>query len=457
MRLNKRKWRKRLSVKVILAFIVGAVLSVTLIVAVVLWVSFYQKSALAKLDISDVAGKISETLAFDATGQPVGLDIADGELDWVFISMPQDVAYRVLDGQGVTRLSSIPAEQLWGKSTNVNKPESGHFFANYNGIDYHNVIAPVEHDKQVWYLQITVSERFYSFVHTAFSLPFMMMGIALFSVVLLIIFGIFAWFIIGYTLKPLRDLSESATEISPKTLGARLSLDGIPVEVLPIVESFNRVLDRLENGYRIQQEFMAKAAHELKTPLALIRAQIELKDSSEERDVLLNDVEHMTRHVQQLLMLAEVSEVQNYKLSSVNVVDVANEVVRFLQPMAAKSDVSVKLVSEPCETWQADNSALFVLLKNLLENAIQHAPEKSFVQVIIERSKITVRDWGVGATQEQLAHIFERFWRGAHRRDHGAGLGLSICKEIAQAHGWSLLAYKVDPGLKFELCAEVHE
>ena len=78
--------------------------------------------------------------------------------------------------------------------------------------------------------------------------------------------------------------------IAPHSLRARLPTDGVPTEIAPLVDSFNNVLDRLERGYRVQQEFLATAAHELRTPLALIRTQIELTDDGEDRRALLNDV-----------------------------------------------------------------------------------------------------------------------------------------------------------------------
>lgn len=454
MRFAKTKWFNSLSVKVLLAFVVGVIFSIVLIISVILWLSFYQQSFLATLDISNVASKIGKTLQFNNNGKPTGLAIGDGEVDWVFTSMQQDVAYRVLDNNGVTILASTAPESLWEATQHNQKPITGHFLSEKNGISYHNVIAPVQNNNKIWHLQITVSERFYAFVHKAFSLPFMMIGIVLFSLVLLFIFGICTWVTLSYTLKPLRILSESATEISPRTLGTRLSTKGIPSEITPLVASFNRALNRLESGYNIQQEFMATAAHELKTPLALIRAQIELKEQSEERDTLLNDVAHMTRHVQQLLLLAEVSEEKNYKLANINVGDLVDEVVVYLQPMANKKNVQIKathVANTQCTQWQADSSALFVLLKNLLENAIQHSPNGSNVHIEIQALKITVRDWGHGANDEQLEHMFERFWRGAHRRDHGAGLGLAICKEIAEAHKWIILINKAEPGLCFEV------
>ncbi|WP_226251338.1 sensor histidine kinase [Halomonas sp. SBBP1] len=105
-------------------------------------------------------------------------------------------------------------------------------------------------------------------------------------------------------------------------------------------------------------------------------------------------------------------------------------------------------------TWKADRGACFTLLKNLLENAIQHAPEQTLVSMEIQGNTITVLDRGPSVEPEQLSLLFSRFWRGAHRRDHGAGLGLAICQEIALAHGWTLTAHNAHPGLTMTLCRE---
>ena len=167
--------------------------------------------------------------------------------------------------------------------------------------------------------------------------------------------------------------------------------------------------------------------------------------------MLLNDVEHMTRHVQQRLMLAEVSEEQNYKLSSTKIKDVAHEVASFLDPMAQKRVVKINLSTQAKIIWNADSAALFVLLKNLLENAIQHAPQGTVVEIATTASSIAIRDYGSGVTDEQKQLLFERFWRGPHKRDTGAGLGLSICKEIAQAHNWEIQCKDASPGLLVEV------
>lgn len=89
------------------------------------------------------------------------------------------------------------------------------------------------------------------------------------------------------------------------------------------------------------------------------------------------------------------------------------------------------------------------LLKNLLENLIQHAPENTEIHIHINANQISIRDHGYEVKEDELAKLFIRFWRGAHRRDYGAGLGFSICQEIATAHGWRLTVANVLPGLCF--------
>ncbi|WP_430765580.1 sensor histidine kinase [Roseateles flavus] len=277
-------------------------------------------------------------------------------------------------------------------------------------------------------------------------------GILLFSLVLLVIFGACAFVTLKYTLKPLQRISDAAAEISPRSLDARLNTSTVPTEIAPLVESFNRVLDRLEQGYRTQREFLATAAHELKTPLALIRAQIELSTDNAGRAELLQDVAHMSRQVQQLLHLAEASEVQSRQLARVDLTALVEEAATYLERMAQALGVRFELprTSAPVH-WMADRCALFTLVKNLLENAVQHTPPGTLVSVEVSPRSLSVRDWGPGVPQDQLQMIFARFWRGAHRRDLGAGLGLAICQEIALAHGWTLAASRADPGLRIVL------
>ena len=444
MRLNS------LAVKVMLAYIACATLTTALLVLAVFSLTTAQRGLISDAEVADTTKGMVDDLLFDSSGKPVGLDINDFDVEWIFESLKRETAYRVLDGAGNVVLSSPGSEVIWPESAAAGQPVTGSFEFQQRGETMHGATEAVVHEGQTWYLQFTASTRFLQLVYQAFSLPFTGMGITLFSLVLLFVFGASFYVTLRYTFKPLRDVSNSAAEISPRSLHARLQTDAIPSEIAPLVVSFNNVLERLEHGYRVQQEFLATAAHELKTPLALIRAQIELMDDGRERKSLLNDVEHMTRQVHQLLHLAEASEIQSYRFATVNVREVADEAVNYLQRMADTAQVRLLISGDSEPYWLADRGALFTLLKNLLENAIQHAPRGSDVHVEVG-SSVTLRDWGPGVEEQQLAHLFTRFWRGTHRRDHGAGLGLSICQEITTADGWTLSVERTQPGLSFQL------
>jgi signal transduction histidine kinase len=217
-----------------------------------------------------------------------------------------------------------------------------------------------------------------------------------------------------------------------------------------VVEAFNLTLERLEKGYRVQRAFLASAAHELKTPLAVMRAQIEL-NSTPDRDALLYDIDFMARQVNQLLHLAEASEAHNYSFEPVDIGAAAEDAADYLQALAERRAVYLDVRSiSPSVVVQADRGALFMLLKNLMENAIQHSPAGGGVTVTVDANRLCVRDEGPGISADELPKVFERFWRGALRQNEGAGLGLSICAEIAAAHQWQLTAGG-GPGAQFVL------
>lgn len=439
-----------LSLRVLLAYVVGVILSIALMILVTLVLTTYRSDLWLKADMAEYTRDLVGAVRFDARGVPDGLAASEEGDMWIYESLKEETAYRVLDDSGRPVLVSAAGEGFWSPVESRGLVP-GSFNFERNGVRMHSAIERFEHGGRTWYLQFAVSTRMLGFIYQEFTLPFMGAGVVIFSALLLIVFGICAYVTLEYTLRPLRKLSESATSISPRALHARLRTGAVPSEIAPLVHSFNRALDRLEHGYRVQQEFLATAAHELKTPLSLIRAQVELREAGEDRDALLGDVEHMTRQVQQLLLLAEASEVQNYAFAATDAQEVAQDVVAYLQRMAEAADVHVTLSGASVARWQADRGALFTLLKNLLENAIEHAPRGTEVRVEVDAETVTVRDSGPGVDPQDLSQMFSRFWRGAHRRDQGAGLGLAICREIAQAHGWELSAHRADPGLLLRL------
>ncbi|WP_421684524.1 two-component sensor histidine kinase [Stutzerimonas urumqiensis] len=451
MRFVSRVWLNSLATKVMLAYVAGTTLTMALLVLAIFSLTTVYSGLLSDAEVADNVREMADDLIFDSSGRPVGLDMTDFDVEWVFESLKQEIAYRVLDMAGQVVLSSPGSEVIWPDRGEAGPPVPGSFEFQQRGVTMHAATEAVEHEGQVWYLQFAASTRFLHLVYQAITLPFTSLGVTLFSLVLLFVFGACIYVTLRFAFKPLRDVSSAAAGISPRSLHARLQTDAIPNEIAPLVVSFNSVLERLEHGYRVQQEFLATAAHELKTPLALIHAQVELMDDGAGRRSLLGDVEHMTRQVHQLLHLAEASEIHSYRFATVNVREVATEAVNYLQRMADMAQVRVVITGGNEPYWLADRGAFFTLLKNLLENAIQHAPPGSEVHLGIDTRALTLRDWGPGVEEQQLAHLFKRFWRGAHRRDHGAGLGLSICREITTAHGWTLEVRRMEPGLLFRL------
>jgi len=449
-------------VKVLRAYVAGVALSIILITA--LAIAAVQGDFPSGPDVEDLTENLADMLRFDSEGLPVSFadtsGVADRENEFallLFNGLRQEAAYRVLDASGNVALSSAPGEGFWPASGPARQLQPGRFEFEREGIVISGATESIDHNGRTWFVQCAASARFLQFGHRAFAPPFTWPEVTGFSLLLLLVFGGCAYLPLKNALRPLQEIAEAAGAISPHSLDARLQTQSVPTEIVPLVDSFNRVLERLERGYRIQQEFLATAAHELKTPLALIRAQVELIEltgDGDDRRSLLNDVEHMTRQVQQLLHLAEASEPQSYEFAIVDVHDVARDAASYLRLMADAADV--KLVppeGAPGPQWRADRGAVFTLLKNLIENAIQHAPRGTEVRLEVGASAVSVRDWGPGVSPEQLPQIFSRFWRGPHRRDHGAGLGLAICQEIALAHGWTLSARLANPGLR--LCVSL--
>jgi signal transduction histidine kinase len=439
-----------LGLKVLAAYVAGALLSIALAVTAAVWM--VRHDVLSDLELAERAGTLASKVQFDAMGNPAGLDAREADLDWLYDSLPRETAWRVLDAAGQVALESSAGAAFWSPGGSGLPLMRGRFVFERNGEKLHGATEPFDHQDRQWYLQFATSERLMMLIQHKFALPYMGTGIGIFSAVLIVGFGLCAYLTLRHALKPLRDISTAAAAISPRSLHARLQADAVPAEISPLVDSFNSALARLEQGYRVQQEFLAAAAHELKTPLTLIRGQIELGVDADNQAALLQDVAHMARQVQQLLHLAEASEVQNYQFTAVDAAKLVAEVTDYLQRLANRHDVRLQAMVEPGLLLQrADRGALFTLLKNLLENAIQHSATGGLVLLRADSHRISVQDQGPGVPPGDLPKLFTRFWRSAERRDLGAGLGLSICREIATAHGWHLQARRGEPGMVFEL------
>ena len=247
---------------------------------------------------------------------------------------------------------------------------------------------------------------------------------------LLVLLAISIW-IVKNALAPITRISALAESIGPTNANIRLPIDQVPLEILPLVQSMNAALEHLERGLQRQREFNANAAHQLRTPLSILMANVDTLKDPEISNRLRTDVEQMSRIVSQLLLVARLETVSIDLDEIVDLNDAAAEIASSLAPLALASGKSIELVrsGEPV-VIRTSTFAVRAALGNLIENAIKHTPAGTSVRLCVtDRPSVEVMDCGAGVPLEQRAKIFERFWRG-DRSGVGAGLGLAIVDRI---------------------------
>jgi signal transduction histidine kinase len=238
-------------------------------------------------------------------------------------------------------------------------------------------------------------------------------------------------------LKPVVAASALAQRIGPRRTELRLPEAGMPQEVRPLVHAVNQALDRLEEGFRGQREFTADAAHELRMPLTILRTRIDMIADRELARALRDDVESMTRLVNQLLEMAELESVVIAPGETADLVAVAAEVAAFLAPLALSEGKSVAVTGAQGPVLVRGNAdTLARAVRNLVENGLAHTPAGTSIEISVDRAgMLQVSDQGPGVPAPDRDHIFRRFWRRDRGRVGTAGLGLSIVARIAEMHG----------------------
>ncbi len=264
---------------------------------------------------------------------------------------------------------------------------------------------------------------------------------------LVLVLVITTWLLVGRALRPVSAIREQVDDISLGALDRRVPVSGTKDEIHHLAVTMNAMLDRLESASNRQRHFVADASHELQSPIAALRAQLEVAiahpqatDWSETARDLLDDTDRMERLVRDLLFLARAdSGVNSPDLGhEVDLDDIVLEEAARLRPRLATVTVDTSLVS--AAPLIASPEALTRLVRNVLENAVRHAANRVAVELsaATAETRLVVCDDGPGVPAEERERVFERFVQldaGRDRTDVGTGLGLSISREIVRSQG----------------------
>ena len=274
------------------------------------------------------------------------------------------------------------------------------------------------------------------------------------TAVVTVLSGILAYFVSGRALKPLRSFASQVEKVQLNNLAdMRINEDVLP-EFRQLSHSFNQMLERLNNAFAAQRQFTGNAAHELRTPLALMQAQLELF-SAEHPDVLPETAEFLTllreqteRLTQMTKTLLELSSLQQVARNErIQLAPMVEEIFTDLAPLTEKR--AITLTADGDGVMTGSDALIYRLLFNLTENAVKYNRPGGSVRVeLAQRQKkciIRVSDTGCGIPEEYQQSIFHPFFRVDKSRSReygGAGLGLSLVWEIADLHGGSVWVEK---------------
>jgi two-component system OmpR family sensor kinase len=258
------------------------------------------------------------------------------------------------------------------------------------------------------------------------------------------------WWVVSGSLEPVARVrkqvaSRQADDLSP------VSEAGLPDEVRPLVQELNLLFGRVRTAFDAQQHFVADAAHELRTPLAALKLQVQSLERSDGPDAkrlavsrLTAGIERATRLVEQLLVLArqEASEAGGAPRQNVDLAGAAKRAVADLAGVASAKQIDLGLQRADSAEVEGQPDALMILLRNLIDNAIKYTPGGGTVDVLVVAEsagvRVTVEDSGPGIPPAERERVFDRFYRVPGSDAAGSGLGLAIIKSIAERHGATL-------------------
>ncbi len=304
--------------------------------------------------------------------------------------------------------------------------------------------------------------------------------IAEFTKMLFILGGIILWItlmliqgILKWGLKPIDSLAHRMSDISGSNLSEMTrGYPKAPKELHPFVKSWEEMLNKLAHAMQEQKRFTSDAAHELRTPLAIIKSTLQLAQSRKrsvefhEETVAraLEDIERLNALIEQLLELSRLENADNLReWEVVNINDLIEDIVEQYEPLLNEKGFRLNTQLCPAEI-RGNQHQIRQLMLNLIDNAVKYAPPKTTITLSVkiddEMAVIVVHDEGGGIPEDECSRLFDRFYRVSKARDRnsgGSGLGLAIAKEIAMLHSGNItVESNPQNGTSFVIALPIH-
>jgi len=328
--------------------------------------------------------------------------------------------------------------------------ENTYLFVNEKPSSFRIFTTPVMENKRLSYIVQVASPL--AQLHRVFrNLRFSLLFLLPLTVILTGLSGVF---LVQLTLKPVDQMIETIHQITAENLKLRLKIPSTRDEIESLAKTFNQMITRLDEAFTSQRQFMEDISHELKTPLSVLKGELEVTlkrvRSTQEYETALHssleEVNHLAGIVENLLILARFdAKTTTLQARPLDLNLLIKDAVEAIQVLAVQKNITLQLNSAHTVDILADKNQLKRLVLNLLDNAIKYTQPGGKISIDLRQQKdsadIDITDTGIGIPEKELPHIFDRFYRvDKSRSSIGFGLGLSIAQSIAMAHGGKIYA-----------------
>lgn len=359
--------------------------------------------------------------------------------------------YRIRNLKGAVVLRSKNFNADAEKSFNTQFAQYGnstHFsFTKINGAILYGINYPITFSNaNKLNLQLAMPSTYIQRV--LYKLTFSIIG----GIIFILLMSIFVGrYLTKRVLKPVTDVTRTANNITRKNLNMRIPIKELDKEMEELVKSFNQMIGRLGSSFAYINDFNSHVAHEMKTPLAIIKGELELAlsaDNTKEEDKrvmkdVLQEVNRLIKIIKDLLLLAQYEyKLELFKMEKMDLIQFFKDVYQHSKVLTEAKNIKLELITNNEYLWiEGDTTHLRRVFFNLIHNAVKFTPEGGEIKIFIEVSNkyvfISIKDTGVGIAPEKQANIFEKFYRIRpvdQDAIEGNGLGLSMARAIARAH-----------------------